>query len=159
MVPFALNNSCPVFPVRRHFGEDIAHDLRTGHKTMLFAFKDSNLAFAHQLAEPTDIIRWHSRILAAVVDDNRTVDVFVAETNGSLCFQTDHEIGGWVGVCGCAVPDGEREAFVKDLLAFAFGFGEGFSHLSFGVVERVGGAGEGKSERACFGSDLIHQHH
>ena len=44
---FALYNARPVFPVACYLGQNVAHDLGTGHETMLFAFEDPDFAFAH----------------------------------------------------------------------------------------------------------------
>lgn len=120
MVPFALHNSVPVFPFARDFGQDITHDLRTCHQAVLLAFENANLALAHQLAEPSDVIHRHTRVFTAVVNDNGAIDVFVAEADGLFGFETDDEVGGGIGIGGRAVPDCKGKTFVECALVFAF---------------------------------------
>jgi len=137
MVAFALDNSRPVFPVARHLGQDVAHDLCAGHETVLFALEDTDLAFAHELAEPSDIVDWHARVFAAVVDDYGAIDIFVAEADCLLSLEADDEVGCWVGVCCCAVPDCEGEALVEGALPFAFGQRQLIPHALLLCIIRV----------------------
>lgn len=91
------------------------------------------------------------------MDHNGAVDVFVAEADGLLGFEADDEVGGGVGVCGCAVPDGEGEAFVKGALAFAFRGGKSFLDAFCLLVVGVCGAGQGQGTGVW--QDLVHEHH
>jgi hypothetical protein len=129
------HNIIPILPIPRHLRKHIPHDLRTSHKPMLLALQNADFAFPHQFAEPAHVIDGYTGVLGAVVDDDGAVDVFVAEADGLFCFETDDEVGGGVGVCGCAVPDGEGETLVEGALALFFGYAEGFLYaLCFSVV-------------------------
>lgn len=121
-----LDDGGPILPIGSHLGEHVAHDLGAGHEAMLLALENADLALAHQLAEPAHVVDGDARVLAAVVDDDGAVDVLVAEADGVFGFEADDEVGGRVGVEGCAVPDGEGEALVEGALAVALGEREGF---------------------------------
>lgn len=121
MITFALHHSSPVFPVTRHFGQNVTHDLSASHQAVLFALEDTDLALAHELAQPSHVVYGYARVFATVMDDHGAIDVFVAEADGLLGFQADDEIGCWIRVRCCAIPDGEGEALIESALAFAFG--------------------------------------
>jgi len=121
MIALALNDSRPIFPFARYFGQDVAHDLRAGHKTVLFAFQDSDLALAHQLAEPAYVVHRNTRVFAAVMDNDRAVDVFIAEANSLLSLKTHHEICSGIRMGGRAVPNCKGKALVECTLMFALG--------------------------------------
>lgn len=124
---------------------------------MLLALKNANFALAHELAEPADVVDRHTRVLATVMDDDRAVDVFVAEADGVLGLEADDEVGRWVGARGGSVPDGESEPLVESALAFAFSEGECCEARFFS--DRVVGVGHGQGEGAGVGEDLVHHKH
>lgn len=65
---FALDKDRPVLPLLSNLSQDIAHDTSRCHKAVAFAFEDPDLAAAHRLAEPLDILHWNAGVLATMVD-------------------------------------------------------------------------------------------
>lgn len=121
--PFTLDQGRPVFPLLGNFGQDTTHDTGGGHETVALAFKDSYLAAPHGLAQPLDILHRHASVLAAVLDDHRSGDVHVAESDGLATLKTDQEINGRVGLGRGELPDLVSESSVVVNLPLAFFFG------------------------------------
>lgn len=77
---------------------------------MALPVKHSHFTPPHQLTEPFDVLHRHSAILTAVVDNDRSGDVHVSESDRLTSFETDEEINGGVGLFRCEAPDRAGEA-------------------------------------------------
>lgn len=64
---FALDKDRPILPLLGNLGQDIAHDTSRCHEAVAFAFEDPDLAAAHRLAKPLDILHWNAGVFAAMV--------------------------------------------------------------------------------------------
>lgn len=104
-LPFALNNGRPVFPLLGNLCQDAAHHAGGGHETVTLVFEDPDLAASHRLAQPLDILYRHARVLAPVLNDHRSSDINIAETNSLATLEADQKIDGWVGIACGKLPD------------------------------------------------------
>lgn len=65
---FALDKDRPVLPLLGNLGQYISHDTSRCHEAVAFPFKDPDLAAAHCLAKPLDILHWNTGVFASMMD-------------------------------------------------------------------------------------------